>query len=290
MDKVLQDARYLWKLCFPTDTEDFMDFYFARVARAEDTYIYYDAEGKPLAHIGLLRYGYKDRGAEALAYISGACTHPEAQRQGLMGLLMRQVIETERARGTEALILIPASEELRGYYHRHFAFVDAAPRWTISWALYVEARLSARYVSIASPTAAGLLSHYYRGTSHITYTEQQAGAVIAEYRHSTGALVLESACGGCSAGLLLARLEDGRSVIDCLIGKPSVQDELVHELQERYPGNEILVANLFADDIQLELLEGKVGYASEPWAMVLPLQSSSGNEGYRSLAVALVHN
>lgn len=290
MDRILRDARSLWQMCFPTDTEEFLDFYFAQVARAEDTYIYYDAEEKPIAHIGILRYGYQDHGAEALAYISGACTHPEAQRQGIMGRLMRQVIEAERAKGTEALILIPASEELRAYYRRHFAFEDVATRWMMSLERYMHGRQPLRRIASSSPTAAGLLSQYYVGTKHITYTERQAEAIIAEYRHSTGALVLESVCGACRAGLMLARTEDKRSIIDCLIGTPSEQDELVRELQERYPDNEIELTNLFASEIRPELLEGKVGCCEMPWAMVLPLQPYTSYEDYRDLEVALVHN
>ena len=135
MNSSIQAARTLWSICFPDDDADFLNFYFSKVARAEDTYLEYNQNGLAVAHIGIIRSEYFPRIKQPkrikLAYISGACVHPDYRGQGLMHKLMQSVEEEERKRGTDALILIPANEKLRAYYGENFGFADAGFRYQI---------------------------------------------------------------------------------------------------------------------------------------------------------------
>ena len=77
MNSSIQAARTLWSICFPDDDADFLDFYFSKVARAEDTYLEYNQDGLAVAHIGIIRSEYFPRIKQPkrikLAYIWGMC-------------------------------------------------------------------------------------------------------------------------------------------------------------------------------------------------------------------------
>lgn len=134
----LSDARALWSLCFDDD-ETFVDFYFSHVATEDTTLVHYDEAGTPIAHIGLPVYnllmGDSLHEQVACTYISGACVHPSHRRGGLMRQLMTRVLQEAASTFSEkwnadmaAVILIPANEDLRRYYARHFGFVTIGTR------------------------------------------------------------------------------------------------------------------------------------------------------------------
>lgn len=285
LSQSLRDARILWELCFPLDDAAFLDFYFARVARAADTFLSYDRDYRPIAHIGILRYAYAPRlgGHYQLAYISGACTHPRARGQGVMAELMRRVYASEQARGTDALILIPADEQLRRYYRQHFDFTDTAPLYELE-----ETQLD-RYPAlerpVTAPNAASLLTDYGATPEGIRYSKPQAEAIIDEYHlyPHTYAEELPGIGGGVS-GLLLARAAPDRLYIDKIIGDEGSRQRLLSRLKQR-SSQAISLGNLFASQ-----LSDTRQLTAKPWGMALPLSQSAKAHDWSSLEISLVHN
>lgn len=286
MPTILREARYLWELCFPNDDATFLDFYFSRVAKAEDTYIDYDAEGNPIGHIGILRYTAQvDRQSLSLAYISGACTHPKARRMGVMERLMQRVREEEQAKGTDALILLPASEELRTYYAKHFHFVDTAPRYSLELKQFLELKPLDIPRAFDSPEA--LLATCPPSAYHITYTESQAKAIIDEYRLYPSGIIKLWQSGDDYVGLLLARNQDEAIYVDyCMATDASVRMSLLKQLQDKLPNKPIVFPYIFNENPISRDAELKV----IPWGMSLKLIEQGGSTMLPKLGISLVHN
>lgn len=125
----------LWKTCFQ-DTEEFIRFYFDRKYRDENALLYTE-NGIPTAASLMLPYPmvWQDTTVQT-SYISGACTHPQARRQGLMTRLLQEGFKEMYHRGIAFTTLIPAEEWLYGFYarlgyasvfHRYLARYEPTP-------------------------------------------------------------------------------------------------------------------------------------------------------------------
>ncbi len=290
MDKTLQDARWLWEQCFPEDDSLFLDFYFSEVAQAHDTYIDYNESGRPIAHIGILRYAYEAKPNRTLAYISGACTLPEARQQGLMKQLMTRVIKEEKERGSEALILIPADEDLRRYYSKHFGFVDTAPYLSLApqeYALYLDALDPKPLLYTDAPSA---LSASPLSPQHIRYTREQCQAIIEEYSRFPIGIYRTLSTEQGVRGLLLARHTDSKLYVDCLIGDKATRQRLLADIQSEYPDLPCQVQYLFPDEDLRRLLDANFAPSPRPWGMALPLKEEARTYAWERLGISLVHN
>ncbi|MDO4692807.1 MAG: GNAT family N-acetyltransferase [Porphyromonadaceae bacterium] len=124
-EHIREEAQGLWELCFG-DSPEFVTFYFRKVFKPEEAYIARTAEGEAIAHMHAKRYpfslGYSSQDLLEGFYVSGACTHPEHRGQGVMHDLMIETMRREAAQGRVLAFLIPADEDLRIYYRKHFGF------------------------------------------------------------------------------------------------------------------------------------------------------------------------
>jgi GNAT superfamily N-acetyltransferase len=118
---VKEQVKQLWKMCFD-DTDAFIELYFehkytyqaSRILRSGDVIV---------AALQTLPYKMTFLGRTLpVAYISGACTHPDYRRRGVMAELMNQTFSHLAKRRTPIATLIPASPDLLDYYRR-FGFV-----------------------------------------------------------------------------------------------------------------------------------------------------------------------
>lgn len=290
MDTRLQDARWLWERCFPDDDASFLDFYFSKVAKPQDTYVDYDNSGKPIAHIGVLRYGYNHQTQQKLAYISGACTLPEARRNGLMKCLMNRVIHEEKQRGSDALILIPASEELRQYYNKHFGFVDTATFLRLNLSEYMEYLHKVTVEPVLSTDIYEVLRDTTLRAQHITYSQEQVEAIIEEYeRFPIGIVRSVSSPKGISA-MLLARQTPTQLYVDYLVGDRDTRIKLLNDLQADYPTLPIEILYTFVNgEVSPPTSVAQLGIR-QVWGMALPLNTESTTFPWSSLGISLVHN
>ena len=113
-----EQTRQLWKQCFD-DSEAFIDLYFGR--RYSDAINHVrQVDGQVVAALQAVPYdmtfgaGY----VVPVAYVSGACTHPDHRCRGEMHRLLAETHRSLYAQGKWFSTLIPANEGLFGYYAR----------------------------------------------------------------------------------------------------------------------------------------------------------------------------
>jgi ribosomal protein S18 acetylase RimI-like enzyme len=109
----------LWKLCFPHDTDVFVDFYFDRVYHNDETLVLTTDE-RPVASLQMIPYSIKNGDSITLAgYISGAMTHPGFRQKGYMGQLLTAAFGVMRNKGYDYSFLIPQEEWLFLFYEKY---------------------------------------------------------------------------------------------------------------------------------------------------------------------------
>lgn len=111
-----EQIKALWKLCFPDDTDDFIEMYFS--SRYSDEINSAIVEnGMVVSALQRIPYPmqYMDK-IIPVAYISGACTHPDSRSRGFMSKLLDDVHRKMYVDGKYLSLLIPANQNLVAYY------------------------------------------------------------------------------------------------------------------------------------------------------------------------------
>lgn len=105
----------LWRQCFD-DTAQFVQWYFARYYRAENTLGVFQ-DGQLQASAQMIPYDIKLRGtALPAAYIVGVDTAPAARNRGYARRLLRACLEEQRRRGQALSLLMPFEGQ---FYYRY---------------------------------------------------------------------------------------------------------------------------------------------------------------------------
>lgn len=112
---MLDDLARLRCVCFDED-EAYSRFYFSRRFTPDNTLVYVE-QGRAVASLTLLPVTIVTpvRNFPA-AYVYAVATLPDFRRRGIAGALLEHAETALRARGGEALLLVPASDGLRDYY------------------------------------------------------------------------------------------------------------------------------------------------------------------------------
>ncbi|GAB6011044.1 GNAT family N-acetyltransferase [Viscerimonas tarda] len=111
-------VRQMWKTCFG-DSDEFMDIYFSRKYKHENTLIYFE-EGVAVSSLQLLPYEMRFYGSIVpVAYISGACTLPGYRGKGYMKSLLMASYKLMQERRIPISLLVPAKEWLYGFYAKY---------------------------------------------------------------------------------------------------------------------------------------------------------------------------
>lgn len=107
----------MWEVCFGSP-KAYMDIYFKEKYRNENTLVYFEGE-KAVASLQLLFYKFTYCGTEiSAAYISGACTLPEARRKGYMAVLLKGTLHELAKRDIPLTILVPQEMWLLQFYDK----------------------------------------------------------------------------------------------------------------------------------------------------------------------------
>jgi predicted acetyltransferase len=117
-DNQKQDVINIWKTSFPDDSQEFLDLYFQKKYKKENTLLYLIDE-KPVSCLQMLPYEMTFYNTICkTSYISGAATLPEYKNQGIMGKLLSQSFEEMRKRGDDFTTLIPQEPWLVDFYQK----------------------------------------------------------------------------------------------------------------------------------------------------------------------------
>lgn len=276
-DRIREEAQELWELCFE-DSPEFIAFYFGKVFKPEEAYIAHSADGQAIAHIHAKRYPFslgtpRQANLEPSAlpqgfYVSGACTRPEHRGQGIMRDLMIHTMQAEAMQGRILAFLIPADNELRSYYKKHFGFMTNN---------YLHSTNSPESASLDYEADSSQGSAYSSVVDFLYHTEQgkaQAGIrreradwanICTEYEISPQASIevyREEASENILACALI-RLTERRVFVDGIFGTPTYRRRLLQRVQSAYPQYELRIVLSQASSEQNQ---------TTPRAMIRPLR------------------
>lgn len=117
-NKLKNEVKYIWKTCFPDDTDEFIHFYFKEKYKNENTLVYL-SEGKAVACLQMLPYAMTFYGKLIpTAYISGAATLPAYQNKGIMKALLVYAFHEMSRRKIPLTTLIPQEDWLIRFYEK----------------------------------------------------------------------------------------------------------------------------------------------------------------------------
>lgn len=197
-EQIVSASRRLWGRCF-TDDEAFVRFYFSAIADPQQLHQLW-VENRAVAQIHVPIYNvvpYASSSALPLGYISGACTEPEYEGQGIMTELLTSVLRYQYEQGHAGSFLIPASDWLRAYYERKFGYYTKSYRYTTE---DIHAFLELGREDSLPPI---MLQH----------SAQQWDNVLQEYKSFAHILTLDVEG---EQAVALYRVEDGLCYIDTL--------------------------------------------------------------------------
>lgn len=108
----------MWRVCFG-DSQPYFDIYFKEKYSDENTLAYFEGN-KVVASLQLLHYNFTFCGAEIpIAYISGACTLPQARKKGYMETLLKRTFHELEKRNIPLSLLVPEEDWLLAFYAKY---------------------------------------------------------------------------------------------------------------------------------------------------------------------------
>lgn len=141
-ERKLIEIRKLWKLVFPEDSNNFLDYYFQWVIPNNTIFQVVVADSEQL--VGMLHLnpyeviigGVK----ESIYYVVAVATHPEFRRQGIMKTLLQEAEIYARQINAYALILQPEDE--RYYSPFGYQFINQQFNTTINTKKYIRDQIA----------------------------------------------------------------------------------------------------------------------------------------------------
>jgi len=120
-DKYIFHLKTLWKLCFPKDTDSFINFYFDEVYNHAETLVCLKND-HPIAALQIIPYSIKTgKQIRKGGYLSGIMTHPAYRKQGYMDKLLQTSFDEMVKKDYDYAFLIPQNIELIDIY-AHYGF------------------------------------------------------------------------------------------------------------------------------------------------------------------------
>jgi len=109
----------MWKLCFPADSAQFIDFYFERIFKINQSLALWEG-GMLVAFLQIIPYQIKigDKIHDA-GYISGAMTRPDHRKKGYMQQLLFAAFEEMKKKNYAYTFLIPQEDRLFDFYAKY---------------------------------------------------------------------------------------------------------------------------------------------------------------------------
>lgn len=113
-----EELKKIWQICFG-DSRAYIDSFFQKQMKPENTLVHYDTQELPAAMLFLLPAELNVQGqAFPAQYLYAACTLPEYRGRGYMKQLVDAASELGKKRGIANTILVPAEESLFEFYKK----------------------------------------------------------------------------------------------------------------------------------------------------------------------------
>ena len=111
--------KILWKLCFPKDSDYFIDFYYDRIYQDDETLVCLE-NNRPVAALQIIPYSIKTGNQiRQGGYLSGIMTHPDFRKRGYMDKLLQAAFDEMIKKGYDYTFLIPQEKGLVAMYAKY---------------------------------------------------------------------------------------------------------------------------------------------------------------------------
>lgn len=238
-----EEVKALWQCCF-SDSEEFIDLYF-RMRYKEVINRAVVEEGRVISALQAIPYPMTCYGSLVdMAYISGACTHPDFRARGVMRELLRITHRRMYEEGICLSTLIPAEEWLRGYYARSgyaTCFYYGQDEWSLSEAKAFDA--ACKVEVCAEPETEELYAWFREAMRKrpncVQHTWDDYRVILADL-HLDGGLVLAARMGGKSVGMAFCVEKNTVPLVkEMLYDSPLVKDMLCRKVLSVYGANKL---------------------------------------------------
>lgn len=232
-----EEVKALWKLCFK-DSDEFVDLYFEQRYKDEIN-VAIRREGKVVSALQMIPYPMTFGGMTIeTSYVSGACTHPDYRKQGLMHQLLNEAHRRMYEEGVWLSMLIPAEKGLFNYYARSgYAPSFGYARQTVGVG---ELRPSLLFSVVDETDNRAFLYEHYRYLSTclqqcpccVQHPREDFLIVMNDLRLSKGKLLVARR-NGLIHGMAFCVEEPGKVVVkELLADNLAVRDSLLHKAAE----------------------------------------------------------
>ncbi len=264
---MISELKTIWKLCF-NDRDEYIDFYFARRYRPENTLEHYE-DGRTVAMMTMLPVTVVTDYVELQArYVYAVATLPEYQGRGIASQMAMQADRQMKAGGNSLAVVVPASESLFAFYGRQ-GFSTAFFRRVVTFPMGDIETIDTHVRTTVTPfddeeKLYALREHYFARCGFFVRWDRKAlRYAIDECRLSGGELLYVS--DGCDEGYLFVEPNEAENMVRITEAAltPALAPATLSFLKTRYARHEKLEFRLSVDS---PLWEGEG--ESEPVAML----------------------
>lgn len=249
-DKYKEALMSMWKLCFPSDTDEFIRFYYEKVYKNEETLLYIE-DDSPVASLQMIPYPVKIGQTINLGgYISGAMTHPDFQKKGYMEKLLNASFIEMQKKGYTCSFLIPQQEWLFRFYSK-YGYSKAFPYFTDTKTDIPTEKIDSIYLRDKEVRIYHTIDKVDLNDFYIIYSRflTEKPNVILKTKNQLENILLEAFYDG---GFLCANdwgfafifpQEDKVLVKELYYHDEEIKQEFLLFIGKNYPGKEIIIQN-----------------------------------------------
>ncbi|MDE6534755.1 MAG: GNAT family N-acetyltransferase [Muribaculaceae bacterium] len=250
----------IWQECFPGDSPQWRRMFFDSSYVDEEALTEADPEtGATVSSLLLLPYSMTIADSNiGAAYIYGAGTLRKFRAKGHMGRLLKRALREAADRGDSIVMLIPASETLRGYYRR-FGFESVFYRRPMRYTAIHRFPSDGEYVDVSSRPAAELFPAFERLTEnrdyYVRHTRAQFLTAMEDVRLSaTGFAAVARAddTEGTPVAMAWGRcdeLADDLYVTELIAEDSDAANAAIMKLKEQFPDRPVTILSPAADSV-----------------------------------------
>ncbi|HOF16018.1 MAG TPA: GNAT family N-acetyltransferase [Bacteroidales bacterium] len=195
-NRLKDEVRNIWKISFPDDSDDFINFYFSKKYKNENTLVYLD-NNKAVACFQMLAYDFTFFGHRLpSAYISGAATLPSYQNRGIMTKLLTAAFLEMQKNNVPLTTLIPQEEWLIKFYERigyNNAFVYTTEKITLDKTYAVSTDYKTKPLTDKEKTYAYYASYLAKQNLCVQKSKEDFDAILTFYEIEKGQIVVVEA-------------------------------------------------------------------------------------------------
>lgn len=249
-DVLKEEVKNIWKICFPDDSDDFVNFYFDTKYKNENTLVYLE-NGVPAACLQMLPYDltyYNHR--IPTAYISGAATLPNFRKKGIMKKLLVYAYHEMEKKNIPLSTLIPQEPWLIDFYENLgyetiFEYSDQILQSPTAYDTSFGYEIIS--VSCANNNVEAVYNFYsaYLATQNLCIQKNldDFKAIVTFYELEEGEIVLaykeKVICGLC----FVTQQNKTSIVKDFIFDSQLCKKTLLYHILKKYPNNEIIIRN-----------------------------------------------